>query len=83
MTQDNANVALLRSTAGALTYNPPSYTCIREFVNSFPVPPPVEFDPGNTLANPVWVPEPPYPRIYTENYRKSVLSTLTKTMEKI
>ena len=83
MTRNNANVALFRDATRALTYNPPSYTCIREFVNSFPVPTLVEFDPEKPLANPVWVPEPPYPRIYTESYRKSVLPTLTQTMEKI
>ena len=83
MTRDNANLALLRGTAGALTYNPPSYTCIREFVNSFPVPTPVEFAPEDLLASPAWVPAPPYPKTYTESYRKSILSTLTKTMEKL
>jgi hypothetical protein len=82
MTHDNANSALLRSTTGALPYNPPSYTCIREFVNSFPPPPPVEFAPEDLLASPVWVPAPPYPKIYTESYRKSILSTLTETIAK-
>ena len=82
MTQDNANLALLRGTIKELPYNPPSYTCIREFVNSFPSPTPVEFAPEDPLASPVWVPAPPYPKTYTESYRKSILSTLTKTMEK-
>jgi hypothetical protein len=83
MHDDKHNLELLFVTANRFPYNPPSYTCIKEFVNSFPVPPPVEFALDDSLASPVWVPEPPYPKIYTDSYRKSLLSALTQTIEKI
>ena len=46
-------------------YNPPSYSCVREFSHSFPQKPKSDF-----------VPDPEPTRTYTDNYRKTILSTL-------
>ena len=82
MHDDKHNLELLFDTANRFPYDPPSYTCIKEFTNSFPAPAPVDFAPDDLLASPVWVPEPPYLKIYTDSYRKSILTTLTQTIEK-
>ena len=82
MHDDKHNLELLFATANRFPYDPPSYTCIKEFTNSFPAPVPVDFAPDDLLASPVWVPEPPYLKIYTDSYRKSILTTLTQTIEK-
>ena len=82
MHDDKHNLELLIATANRFPYDPPSYTCIKEFTNSFPAPVPVDFAPDDLLASPVWVPEPPYLKIYTDSYRKSILTTLTQTIEK-
>jgi hypothetical protein len=82
MHDDKHNLELLFATTGGLPYNPPSYTWIKEFTDSFPRPPPVAFAQEELLAKPAWVPEPPYPRIYNKHYRKSVLSTLRQTIAK-
>ena len=46
-------------------YNPPSFSCVKEFVDSFP---------KNTKSE--FVPDPEPPKTYTKAYRKTVLSTL-------
>lgn len=71
---DEAMDFLLATTAG-LPYNPPSYTCIREFTDSFvnckaDAP---EYTASPILPKPEWIPEAPYPKIYTKNYKKTIL----------
>ena len=74
---DEANLELLRATAGGFPYNPPSYTCIKEFTDNFPKKNIPEFSQEYfPAAESAWQPEPPYPRIYTKTYRKTILSTL-------
>jgi hypothetical protein len=79
---DKHNLELLFATTGGLPYNPLSYTCIREFTNSFPKPAPAAFILELRSTDPAWIPEDPYPRIYTKHYRKSVLLTLKQTIAK-
>lgn len=76
--QDQESLDLLRAQAGGLPYNPPTYTCIREFVDSFPSPAVIksDFKSEPVLHSPNWIPEPPYPRIYTKHYKKTILSSL-------
>ena len=83
MHDDKHNLELLFATTGGLPYNPPSYTCIREFTDSFPTLTAVEFDQEDLLTSAAWIPEPPYPRLHTKSYRKSVLSSLKQTIAKI
>lgn len=73
---DDEILNLLYGLAGGFSYNPPSYTCIREFTDNFPKAEPPVFTAEPPLAKSAWVPEAPYPRIYTKNYRKTILSTL-------
>ena len=74
---DEANLELLRSTTGGLPYNPPSYTCIVEFTDNFPKKKATEFVQEHfPAAQSAWQPDAPYPRIYTDSYRKTILSTL-------
>ena len=73
---DEQNLELLRATTGGLPYRPPSYTCITEFTNSFPQKKVNEFVAPLPDAKPAYQPEAPYPRIYTKNYRKSVLTSI-------
>lgn len=73
---DNYNLKLLYATTGDLPYNPPSYTCIKEFTDSFPQQEAPAFMSDPHLSKPAFKLEDPYPRIYTESYRKSILSTL-------
>ena len=68
----------LRSTTAGLPYNPPSYTCIQEFTDNFAehdtnAP---EYTASPIVPEPEWIPEAPYPRIYTKDYKKTILSTL-------
>ena len=79
---DEHNLQLLRDLAGRFPYNPPSYTCIREFTDNFPKSEPPVFTADPLLTKPAWVPEAPYPRIYTKNYRKTILSTLIQSIGK-
>jgi hypothetical protein len=79
---DEQNLEFLRATTKGLPYNPPRYSCIQEFTDSFPKPEPAAFIPELRAAQSAWQPEPPYPRIYTKHYRKSILLTLTQTIEK-
>jgi hypothetical protein len=65
-----------------LPYNPPRYSCIREFTNSFPEPEPTAFEPELRTTQSAWIPEDPYPQIYTKDYRKTILSTLKQTIAK-
>lgn len=48
-------------------YNPPSYTCVKEFVNSFPKEtiPEIVAEPKRT--DPEWQPEKPYPVIQDDS----------------
>ena len=74
---DGENLRLLRETTGGLPYKPLTYTCITEFTDSFPKKNATEFEQEYfPAAESAWQPEPPYPRIYTKTYRKSILSTL-------
>jgi len=74
---DEQNLNLLRATTRGLPYKPPTYTCITEFTDSFPKKKATEFEQEYfPAAESAWQPEPPYPRIYTKDYRKSILSTL-------
>jgi hypothetical protein len=73
---DNANLQLLYATTGGLPYKPATYTCIKEFTDSFPQQEASPFMSDPLLAAPTFKFEDPYPKIYTKSYRKSVLSTL-------
>lgn len=74
---DEENLQFLRDTAGGLPYKPATYTCITEFTDNFPVKKATEFvQEYFPAAETAWQPEPPYPRIYTRHYKKSILSTL-------
>ena len=74
---DEENLNLLRATAAGLPYKPATYTCITEFTDSFPQKKVTEFVQEHLpAAQSAWQPEAPYPRIYTKDYRKSILSTL-------
>ena len=70
--------ALLYALGGGFKYHPPSYTCIQEFTDNFAehraVAP--EYTASPVPAKPEWIPEAPYPRIYTKDYKKTILSTL-------
>ena len=79
---DNYNLKLLYATAIGLPYNPPSYTSIKEFTNSFPEKETASFVAQPSAAESAWQLDPPYPRIYTKDYRKSILSTLKQTIAK-
>ena len=68
---DEAMNFLLATTAG-LPYNPPSYTCIQEFTDNFAehnkqAP---EYTASPVVPKPEWIPEAPYPKIYTKYYKK-------------
>jgi len=71
---DEENLQHLYATTGGLPYNPPSYTCIKDFTDSFPKTVVPEFAASPNLPEPLWLPEAPYPRIYTKNYKKSILT---------
>lgn len=73
---DEANLDLLRSTTGGLPYRPASYTCIREFTDSFPQRATPEFMSDPVLSKPAYKPEDPYPQIYTKDYKKTLLTIL-------
>ena len=69
---------LLYALGGGFEYRPPSYTCIQEFTDNFAehraVAP--EYTASPIVPKPEWIPEAPYPRIYTKDYKKTILSTL-------
>jgi hypothetical protein len=73
---DRENLKLLYGLAGNSVYNPPSYTSIKEFSNNFPTKSVAEF--VETPAVPVseWLPELPYPRIYTKSYKKTIVTQI-------
>jgi hypothetical protein len=80
---DEANLELLRATTGGLPYQPASYTCIKDFTDNFPKKKATEFEQEYfPAAESAWQPEPPYPRIYTKHYRKTILLALKQTIEK-
>jgi hypothetical protein len=82
MNHDDESLHLLYGLAGGYAYNPPSYTCIKEFTDNFPKAEPPVFNSEPLLTKPAWVPEAPYPRIYTKDYRKTILSTLKQPIGK-
>jgi hypothetical protein len=82
MNHDTESLILLYELAGGLPHKAPSYTCIQEFANNFPKAEPLPFSAEPPLAKTAWVPEAPYPRIYTKDYRKTILSTLKQTIGK-
>jgi hypothetical protein len=74
---DEANLELLRATAGGLPYRPATYTCIKDFTDNFPKKKATEFvQEYFPAAESAWHPEAPFPKIYTKSYRKSILLTL-------
>ena len=80
---DEESLEFLRSTTGGLPYRPATYTCITEFTDNFPKKKATEFEQEYfPAAESAWQPELPYPRIYTEHYRKTILSTLKQTIAK-
>lgn len=72
---DNENLRLLYATTGGLPYNPSSYTCIKEFSDSFPQQAAPKFASDPRLAKPAYIPEDPYPRIYTKDYKTTILAS--------
>lgn len=53
-----------------------SYTSIKEFTPSFPKTQLPAFEQPSAEPTPEWQPHPPYPEFYTQDYRKTILSTL-------
>jgi hypothetical protein len=77
MPDTNEITTLLYSLAKGRIYHPARYSCVTEFVPSFPRSETVKkFVPDPTEAKPQWQPEPPYPRYYTDSYKKTILSSL-------
>jgi len=76
--QDQENLNLLRDLAGGQAYNPPTYTSIQEFTPSLPKLADISsaFAAAPPLPQPQYVPEAPYPRIYTKHYKKTILASL-------
>jgi hypothetical protein len=73
---DTQGLKFLQDTTGGMPYNPPLYTCIKEFTNNFPVKEKSAFVALPSATKSAWQPTAPYPRIYSRDYRKTVLSTL-------
>ena len=73
---DQEVLRLIYELSGNYPYNPPSYSAIREFTDSFPKGVITEFQSEPRPVRPEWQPEAPYPRIYTKHYKKTLLSTL-------
>lgn len=74
----NETLALMYGLANGQPYGAPSYTTIREFTPSFGK---LEDITTKFVAEPPltkfkWVPAPPYPKIYTKNYKKTILAPL-------
>jgi hypothetical protein len=76
---DNENLKLLYATTGGLPYRPATYTCITEFTDNFPQKKITEFVSQPHLTKPAYKPEDPYPRIYNKDYKKSILTVLSKS----
>lgn len=77
MTSKNTDLEalhLLYGLTGNYPYNPPSYTCIQEFTDNFPKTVILEFAAIPNLPVVQWQPESPYPKIYTKDYRKSIVA---------
>lgn len=72
---DAYNLELLYQLAGNAAYNPPTYTCIREFTDSFPQRNAPEFQSDLVLSKPAYKPEDPYPRIYNSDYKTTILAS--------
>lgn len=77
---DDANLKRLYNLAGNQAYKPATYTCIKEFTDSFPQKQRSEFlsDPG--LAKPVFKLDDPYPRIYNNDYKKTILTIVSTSV---
>ena len=67
---------LLYSVALPGTYKPPTYTCIKEFTDSFLQKNITEFVAPVPDAEYPYIPDPDFPRIYNKHYKKTLLSTL-------
>ena len=67
---------LLYALGGGFEYHPASYTCIQEFTDNFAehhaVAP--EYTASPVVPKPEWIPEAPYPQIYTKDYKKTILT---------
>ena len=76
LTQEN--LSLLYKLSGGQPYRPPSYTAITEFTPSFGKLEDIQtkFYAEPPLPQPQYVPEAPYPRIYTKHYKKTILASL-------
>ena len=77
MKNDLAEVTkLLYDLAGGFEYRPPSYTCIQEFTDSFEKSKQIkpEYTVSPSVVPPQWQPDQSYPRIYTKDYKKSILN---------
>lgn len=78
------NLELLRSARDKLLFKPAAYSCITEFTDSFPKKKASTFVQQIFLVTQsAWQPEEPYSQIYTEHYKKSILSTLRQSIGKI
>ncbi len=72
---DEQNLELLFATTGGLPYRPATYTCITEFTDSFPQKKATAFVLDSLPdIKPAYRPEDPYPRIYTQDYKKTILA---------
>ncbi len=72
---DEQNLELLFATTGGLPYRPATYTCITEFTDSFPQKKATAFVLDSLPdIKPAYRPEDPYPRIYTKDYKKTILA---------
>ena len=69
--RDQETLELFYNLNQGRPYNPPSYTCIKEFTNSFPKHIVPELESEKPAPKFEWQPEPPYPRIYTNDYKKN------------
>lgn len=76
VSHDNENLKLLYGLAGEFPYKPATYTCIQEFTDSFLQQEAPAFMSEPRLSHPAYKPEPPYPRIYTKDYKKTILASL-------
>lgn len=77
ISHDNENLKLLYGLAGKFPYKPATYTCITEFTDNFPKKKATKFvQEYFPAAQSAWQPESPYPRIYTKNYKRTILTTI-------
>jgi hypothetical protein len=77
MKNNSEILGLMYASAQGQKYNTSSHTCVKEFVPTFEKlqDARLRFKADPVLAKHEWQPNPPYPCIYTPNYRKSILPT--------